>query len=169
MFAFFFGSKKTRVIPQIHQSYINNTEVAKEYSGKAESYTFIPPIKDMKPKFNRLKYPITNDSTNKSQITDEIILNEANISRLIARYGNTKRRIFRKDHKKVGLIKEPNQDNVKHIRQTLNRTRKYKTTMMLDKRQGFASTLMDTAETIGINNTVKFLLRTISYELVSLN
>lgn len=163
MLSYFFGIRKPKVTPAIRQSYIQ--PLPPQPTGNIAVYTFTPSAEEVKAEF-RLYKPITSPS--KGYASDLELLNEKKISRLIARYSSISRKTHKEEQKKPRVKEEINPTVVKAIRQVLNRIRRYNNNRLYEERQGFASTLSDCAELIGVENTVKFLLKAIAQELVCL-
>jgi hypothetical protein len=161
MFSFLFGNKKTKLNPTIRQSYLAYTT---PISNNITVYTFTPPAGEVEEELKLCKKSVVEGKVIPS---DEEILNEKKISRLITRY-SLHSKITHKEQKNPQVKKSANVINVKVIRQALNRIRRYNNNRLYEERQGFASTLYDNAELIGIDNTVDFLLKVISKDLVLL-
>eukprot|EP00826_Nyctotherus_ovalis_P026039 TRINITY_DN2029_c0_g2_i1.p1 TRINITY_DN2029_c0_g2~~TRINITY_DN2029_c0_g2_i1.p1 ORF type:complete len:187 (+),score=25.07 TRINITY_DN2029_c0_g2_i1:66-626(+) len=161
MLSFFFGIKKPKVTPTIRQSYIQ--PAPPQTTGNVAVYTFTPSAEEVKAEF-RLYKPTTSPS--KGYASDLELLNEKKISRLIARYSSISHKARKEEQKKPRVKEEINLTVVKAIRQVLNRITRYSNNRLYGERQGFASTLSDCAELIGVENTVKFLLKPIAQELV---
>ena len=162
MFSFLFGTKKTKITPTIRQSYIDN--ITPTTSSDITIYTFTPPAKEMK---EELKSCTGSEVKTKIIPSDEEILNEKKIGRLITKYSLHYNKAH-KEEKKLSEKKSTNIVNVKVIRQALNRIKRYNNNRLYEERQGFASTLSDCGELIGADNIVDFLLKIISKDLVLL-
>ena len=147
---------KTTVIPSPKLYSQNEFSHSNAHLGDIITYRFTHPVNTDDTAICSYINP-SKSSILPHDVNDIDILNQFIISELLSKYALSK--VTAMDNSKIQL---------KAIKETLNRIKRYNNKRKYEERLGFASTLTAQAEEIGISNSVKFLLQTIHKYLVYL-